>query len=126
MHCRAIFYLPAYARQESSFVHRIGVSARPALQWSFAAGVDAFHFSNGSVKLPNNGLNCLGVRVGASRIFGAERLPDAGRGASPQSGEPRSFIKDMDLDLFLHTGYMFRGLYYPQHLMLGIEWSFGR
>ena len=48
------------------------------------------------------------------------------QGGSPQSGEPRSFIKDMDLDLFLHTGYMFRGLYYPQHLMLGIGWSFGR
>ena len=207
----------------------------PVPQFSVTAGVDAFHFSNGSVKLPNNGLNCLGVRVGATRTFGVERLPEAGRKNSRQPEDAHPFIEDLDIDLvlfgapkqvweyysenrtfavagfnlnpmyqvnhvfrvgasfdlqydgsvsadhpsfgenvsaglsfrtefvmpifslnigagydikqkgnnqrmymlvalktwmtdslFLHTGYMFRGIYYPEHLMLGVGWSFGR
>lgn len=38
--------------------------------WTFAAGLDMTHFSNGDTTLPNVGTNTIGARVSASRAFG--------------------------------------------------------
>ena len=39
--------------------------------WTFAAGLDMTHFSNGDTTLPNVGTNIIGARISASRAFGA-------------------------------------------------------
>ncbi|MBO5499544.1 MAG: acyloxyacyl hydrolase [Bacteroidales bacterium] len=95
---------------------------RPVRQWSFSAGADVFHFSNGSVKQPNAGLNCLGTRISATRVFGADRIPE-NRRPFLRNWEQRSFVGNLDLDVVLfgapkqvcmgdgNNTYVFQGTY---------------
>ena len=73
---------------------------RPVRQWAFSAGADVFHFSNGSVRQPNAGLNCLGTRISATRVFGVDRMSE-NRLPSRRNGERRRFVENMDLDVVL-------------------------
>ena len=73
---------------------------KPVPQWSFSVGADVFHFSNGSVRIPNAGLNCLGTRVSATRVFGVDRLPPDRRPVRRDEDE-RKFMKNLDLDVVI-------------------------
>lgn len=71
----------------------------PVPEWSVSAGADLFHFSNGSVRLPNTGLNCLGMRLGVVRIFGSEHIQDQGRPVRRADDGKYGFIDRMAVDV---------------------------
>lgn len=47
---------------------------QPAPQWLISAGIDMTHFSNGNTSYPNAGVNTIGGRIGAARLFGATQI----------------------------------------------------
>lgn len=67
--------------------------------WTFAAGLDMTHFSNGDTTLPNVGTNIIGARVSASRAFGATAGMAADRGS--EARVDKSFLKRTELDVIL-------------------------
>ena len=81
--------------------------------WTFAAGLDMTHFSNGDTTLPNVGTNIIGARISASRAFGATAgmAADGGSAARVDIRQLRrearaelsrkSFLKRTELDVIL-------------------------
>ena len=81
--------------------------------WTFAAGLDMTHFSNGDTTLPNVGTNIIGARISASRAFGATAgmAADGGSAARMDIRQLRrearaelsrkSFLKRTELDVIL-------------------------
>ena len=81
--------------------------------WTFAAGLDMTHFSNGDTTLPNVGTNIIGARISASRAFGATAgmAADSGSAARVDIRQLRrearaelsrkSFLKRTELDVIL-------------------------
>lgn len=81
--------------------------------WTFAAGLDMTHFSNGDTTLPNVGTNIIGARISASRAFGATAgmAADGGSEARVDIRQLRreartelsrkSFLKRTELDVIL-------------------------
>ena len=81
--------------------------------WTFAAGLDMTHFSNGDTTLPNVGTNIIGARISASRAFGATAGMTADRGAEARVDirqlrrearaelSRRSFLQRTELDVIL-------------------------
>ena len=81
--------------------------------WTFAAGLDMTHFSNGDTTLPNVGTNIIGARISASRPFGATAgmAADGGSAARVDIRQLRrearaelsrkSFLKRTELDVIL-------------------------
>lgn len=67
--------------------------------WTFAAGLDMTHFSNGDTTLPNVGTNIIGARISASRAFGATAGMTADRGSEVRVD--KSFLKRTELDVIL-------------------------
>lgn len=54
----------AYINLGAGLLWRLGKS------YSFTAGIDLTHFSNGNTSFPNPGVNTAGVRIGVTRSFG--------------------------------------------------------
>lgn len=81
--------------------------------WTFAAGLDMTHFSNGDTTLPNVGTNIIGARISASRAFGATVGMTADRGSEARVDirqlrrearaelSRKSFLKRTELDVIL-------------------------
>lgn len=81
--------------------------------WTFAAGLDMTHFSNGDTTLPNVGTNIIGARISASRAFGATAgmAADGGPAARVDIRQLRrearaelsrkNFLKRTELDVIL-------------------------
>ena len=81
--------------------------------WTFAAGLDMTHFSNGDTTLPNVGTNIIGARISASRAFGATAGMTAERGSEARVDirqlrrearaelSRKSFLKRTELDVIL-------------------------
>lgn len=81
--------------------------------WTFAAGLDMTHFSNGDTTLPNVGTNIIGARISASRAFGATAGMAADGGSEARMDIRRlrrearaelsrkSFLKRTELDVIL-------------------------
>lgn len=81
--------------------------------WTFAAGLDMTHFSNGDTTLPNVGTNIIGARISASRAFGATAGMTADRGSAARVDirqfrreartelSRKSFLKRTELDVIL-------------------------
>lgn len=81
--------------------------------WTFAAGLDMTHFSNGDTTLPNVGTNIIGARISASRAFGATAGMTADRGSEVRMDirqlrrearaelSQKSFLKRTELDVIL-------------------------
>lgn len=81
--------------------------------WTFAAGLDMTHFSNGDTTLPNVGTNIIGARISASRAFGATAGMAADRGSAARVDirqlrrearaelSRKSFLKRTELDVIL-------------------------
>ena len=81
--------------------------------WTFAAGLDMTHFSNGDTTLPNVGTNIIGARISASRAFGATAGMTADRGSEARVDirqlrrearaelSRKSFLKRTELDVIL-------------------------
>ena len=81
--------------------------------WTFAAGLDMTHFSNGDTTLPNVGTNIIGARISASRAFGATAGMAADRGSEARVDirqlrrearaelSRKSFLKRTELDVIL-------------------------
>ena len=65
--------------------------------WIFTASPNLTHFSNGSVKKPNKGINILTFHVGVGKIIG-ERVS-----LTDPPGNP-SFDKNIKVDLTLYSG----------------------
>lgn len=53
----------------------IMLSWHPSDNWQLSVGPDFTHYSNGHTRLPNVGLNTVGVRLNAARTFGGELFP---------------------------------------------------
>lgn len=77
--------------------------------WTFAAGLDMTHFSNGDTTLPNVGTNIIGARISASRAFGATAcggseapvdIRQLRREARAELSR-KSFLKRTELDVIL-------------------------
>ena len=81
--------------------------------WTFAAGLDMTHFSNGDTTLPNVGTNIIGARISASRAFGATAGMTADCGSEVRMDirqlrrearaelSQKSFLKRTELDVIL-------------------------
>ena len=80
--------------------------------WTFAAGLDMTHFSNGDTMLPNVGTNIIGARITASRSFGgrtgshgSKAAGSYGSGTDGSAGvyEPagKTFLQRTELDVIL-------------------------
>ena len=88
-------------------------SCRSLGGWTFAAGLDMTHFSNGDTTLPNVGTNIIGARISASRAFGATAGMTADRGSEARVDihqhrrearaelSRKSFLKRTELDVIL-------------------------
>ena len=86
---------------------------RSLVGWTFAAGLDMTHFSNGDTTLPNVGTNIIGARISASRAFGATAGMAADRGSAARVDirqlrrearaelSRKSFLKRTELDVIL-------------------------
>ena len=60
--------------------------------WTFAAGLDMTHFSNGDTTLPNVGTNIIGARVSASRSFGNAVGDASGNAVGDASGASAGMV----------------------------------
>lgn len=54
-----------------------GFSYQLAKRWSFMAGVDLTHYSNGNTSYPNPGVNLAGLRIGVTGAFGPDPIRSA-------------------------------------------------
>lgn len=84
---------------------------QPTPQWTISAGLDMTHFSNGNTRYPNSGVNTIGGRIGAARLFGPtqiRRIPSSGGISEYDSGN--SFAKRMTYDVVLYGAGRAKGL----------------
>lgn len=89
------------------------LSWRPTNDWTFSAGVDLTHFSNGNTALPNAGVNTLGGRFGATRSFGPTeqwRRTDVGKASEYDSLRDKRLSERMVYDIMFYGAGRTKGL----------------
>ena len=75
--------------------------------WTFTAGVEGTHFSNGNSHYPNSGVNTIGARIGITRNFGDARTLMPAQAARPPQG--RTFVPHISYDLVVYGATKIRG-----------------
>ena len=89
------------------------LSWRPIRNWTFSAGVDLTHFSNGNTALPNAGVNTIGGRFGATRSFGPTeqwRRNEAANASEYYNLRGKKFSQRMTYDVMLYGAGRTKGL----------------
>lgn len=83
------------------------LSWRPLDSWTFSAGLDLTHFSNGNTSLPNAGVNTAGVRMSAKRSFGpaGHRTGPADEVSRSHERESRKRSDRMTCDVLLYGAW---------------------
>lgn len=84
---------------------------RPAAPWVLSAGIDMTHFSNGNTCYPNSGVNTVGIRLGAARLFGPVASSELTHKHRPAEGFSRKrFTQRISYDVVLYGAGRAKGL----------------
>lgn len=75
--------------------------------WEFQIGPEYTHFSNGDTSFPNGGANTVGLRIGASRLFGDDASSCLGKALiSADEGIMNVRFKDrISYDIFIYGAW---------------------
>ncbi len=82
----------------------------PSPNWSVSGGIDLTHYSNGNTSYPNAGVNTIGLRIGAARYFGPERMANLTRSGRSYEYDNVKPDRRMTYDVILYGAARAKGL----------------